>query len=185
MVADEAEREIGLWAMADLATPMAVRVAATLRIADLITQGLRTARELARASNAQADALDRVLRHLAKVGVLNRDESGVYSLTARGEGCVMITPPACTPCWTSRARSVAPTCLSSSCWTPCGQARPPSHCSSAAPSGTTCQRNLPALRRTTCRWAPTSRPTHRPSCLPTTGDRCDTWSTSEAVTVHW
>src|ERR1700687_2356232 len=71
--------------MADLATPMAVRVVATLRIADYITQGLRTAPELAEASNTNADALDRVLRHLAKAGLFSRDESGRYSLTARGD----------------------------------------------------------------------------------------------------
>lgn len=82
---DENKRDVGLWAMADLATPMAVRVAATLRIADHITRGLLTAPELAKAANADADTLDRVLRHLAKAGLLNRDESGRYSLTARGE----------------------------------------------------------------------------------------------------
>jgi predicted transcriptional regulator len=76
---------MGLWAMADLATPMAIRVVATLRIADHITSGLRTAPELARASNASSDALDRVLRHLVRAGLFSRDEAGRYSLTARGE----------------------------------------------------------------------------------------------------
>jgi predicted transcriptional regulator len=71
--------------MANVATPMAVRVVATLRIADHITRGLRTAQELADAANANADALDRVLRHLADAGLFNRDASGRYSLTARGE----------------------------------------------------------------------------------------------------
>ena len=84
-MADEDERGAGLWAMADLATPMAVRVAATLRIADHITRGFRTAADLAGAVNADADALDRVLRHLATVEVLSRDASGRYTLTARGE----------------------------------------------------------------------------------------------------
>ena len=65
---------------------MAVRVVATLRIADHITRGLRTAPELAEASKANADALDRVLRHLAKAGLFSRDESGRYSLTERGLG---------------------------------------------------------------------------------------------------
>jgi len=85
VVADENQTDVGLWAMADLATPMAVRVAATLRIADHITRGLLTAPELAKAANADADTLERVLRHLAQAGLLNRDESGRYSLTARGE----------------------------------------------------------------------------------------------------
>ncbi len=84
-MADESERDIGLWVMADLATPMAVRVAATLRIADHINRGLLTAPELAEAAGADPDALDRMLRHLVNAGVLNRDESGRYSLTARGE----------------------------------------------------------------------------------------------------
>ncbi|MHB8573923.1 MAG: methyltransferase [Dehalococcoidia bacterium] len=84
-MADANERGSGLWAIADLATPMAVRVAATLRIADQITRGLRTAPELAGAVGADADALDRVLRHLVTAGVLGRDESGRYTLTARGE----------------------------------------------------------------------------------------------------
>jgi hypothetical protein len=84
-MADEADEASALWAMADLATPMAVRVAATLRIADHIARGARTAPELAAAAGAHADTLDRVLRHLGAVGVLCRDESGRYALTARGE----------------------------------------------------------------------------------------------------
>ena len=84
-MADEGEWGAGLWAMADLATPLAVRVAATLRIADHIAQGLRTDRELAEAVNADADALERVLRHLTTVGVLIRNGSGEYALTARGD----------------------------------------------------------------------------------------------------
>jgi hypothetical protein len=71
--------------MVDLATPMAVRVVATLRIADHIARGLRTASELAEAVNVDPGALDPVLQHLAVKGVLNRDESGRYGLTARSE----------------------------------------------------------------------------------------------------
>src|SRR5579871_3734257 len=82
---DAEEGKAALWAMADLATPMAVRVAATLRIADHIAQGLCTAPELASAADVHADTLDRVLRHLVTAGVLLRDESGRYALTARGE----------------------------------------------------------------------------------------------------
>jgi hypothetical protein len=71
--------------MAQLATPMAVRVAATLRIADHISDGPRTAWELAGAVGADADTLDRLMRYLAARGLLVRDESGRYTLTARGE----------------------------------------------------------------------------------------------------
>jgi hypothetical protein len=64
---------------------MALRVAATLRIADHIAAGVRTAPELAEAVDADADALERLMRYLAARGVLTRDESGSYALTARGE----------------------------------------------------------------------------------------------------
>jgi len=72
-----------LWTMADLVTPMAIRVAATLRIADHLDRGVTTAPELAKAVAVDADALDRVLRHLVTVGVLTHD--GGYALTALGE----------------------------------------------------------------------------------------------------
>ncbi len=75
----------GLSAMADLATPMAIRVAATLRLADHIAHGRQTAAELARVASADADALDRVLRHLVTAGLLSRDDSGRHTLTARGD----------------------------------------------------------------------------------------------------
>jgi len=83
--ADVGARGAGVWEMADIVTPMAVRVAATLRIADHIASGARTTPELARAVHADADALDRVLWYLTRVGVLRRDESGAYALTPRGD----------------------------------------------------------------------------------------------------
>jgi hypothetical protein len=52
LLLNEDRRDSELWAVADLATPMAVRVVATLRIADHIARGLRS--ELAKASNAKA-----------------------------------------------------------------------------------------------------------------------------------
>src|SRR6185503_3473168 len=64
---------------------MAIRVAATLRIADRIACGSQTAAELAPVVGANADALDRLLGHLSTVGVLIRDDSGRYELTPRGE----------------------------------------------------------------------------------------------------
>ncbi len=74
-----------LRALADLATPMAVRVAATLWIADQIARGRQTAAELAEAVNADAGALDRVLRHLSTARVLRRDAAGRYTLTDIGD----------------------------------------------------------------------------------------------------
>ncbi|WP_213453491.1 methyltransferase [Rhizomonospora bruguierae] len=74
-----------LWAAADLVTPMAIRVAATLRLADRIAAGTQTTEALAAAVEADPDALERLLRHLVTAGVLARAESGAYRLTTRGE----------------------------------------------------------------------------------------------------
>ncbi len=84
-MAEEEGRDAELWAMADLVTPMALRVAATLRVADHVTAGLCGAPELAEAEHADPDALDRLLRHLVTVDVLSRDEAGRYALTDRGQ----------------------------------------------------------------------------------------------------
>jgi hypothetical protein len=75
----------GLWAAADLVTPMAIRVAATLRLADRIAAGTRTAAALAAVVDADTDALGRVLEHLVTAGVLTREDDAAYSLTALGE----------------------------------------------------------------------------------------------------
>jgi hypothetical protein len=64
---------------------MAIRVAATLRIADQIAAGRRTTAELADAAGADVGALDRVLRRLVEAGVLTRSDSGEYGLTPLGE----------------------------------------------------------------------------------------------------
>ncbi len=73
-----------LWAAADLITPMAVRVAATLRVADLIAAGATTGRELAERLDVAADPLVRVLEHLVTAGFLRR-EAGGYALTDAGQ----------------------------------------------------------------------------------------------------
>jgi hypothetical protein len=84
-VAEQVNRpRTDLWSMADLATPMALRVVATLRIAELIAQAPQTVDDLARTANVDADALDRVLRHLVTVDVVERDRAGAYSLTSHG-----------------------------------------------------------------------------------------------------
>ena len=73
----------GLWAAADLITPMAIRVAATLRVADHIAAGRCGADELAAATGADPDALRRVLDHLVTARVLTRG-AGRYGLTPLG-----------------------------------------------------------------------------------------------------
>ncbi len=75
----------GLWAAADLVTPMTIRVAATLRLADEIVAGRVTVSSLADQVGADPDALDRVLRHLVTVGLLTRSDDGTYGPTASGE----------------------------------------------------------------------------------------------------
>jgi hypothetical protein len=75
----------GLCAAADLVTPMAIRVAATLRLADHIAAGRQTAEALAAAVDADRDALGRLLGHLVTAGVLSRAGTGTYALTALGE----------------------------------------------------------------------------------------------------
>ncbi len=78
-------RPAGLRTLADLATPMAVRVAATLRVADHLAAGRRTAKEVAEAAGVHPDALDRLLRHLVTVGLFTRDADGAYTATELGD----------------------------------------------------------------------------------------------------
>src|SRR3954470_19919761 len=58
--------------MADLATPMAIRVAATLNLAEHAAGGA-TAEQLAAASGTAAPILRRLLDHLVTVGVFSLD----------------------------------------------------------------------------------------------------------------
>ena len=78
-------RTPSVWELADLVTPMAVRVAATLRIADHIAEGHRTAAAIAARAGTDPDTLDRLLRHLASVDLISRDPSGEHRLTEQGE----------------------------------------------------------------------------------------------------
>ncbi|MEU6895146.1 methyltransferase [Streptomyces sp. NPDC046557] len=80
----QGSRSFDLWDLADLVTPMAVRVAATYRVADHITAGRSTARAIAGAERLHPGALDRMLRHLVTVGLLTRRGQS-YALTARGQ----------------------------------------------------------------------------------------------------
>ncbi|TKK86554.1 methyltransferase [Herbidospora galbida] len=73
-----------LWRAADLYTPMALRVAATLRVADEITAGVATGPALAARLGVAEDPLVRVLDHLVTAGFLHREEGG-YALTDDGQ----------------------------------------------------------------------------------------------------
>lgn len=72
---------MSLMDQSDLVTPWAIRVAATLRIADLIADGVDDAHELARKAGANADALHRLLRYLACRGVFTETVPGRFGLT--------------------------------------------------------------------------------------------------------
>ena len=73
-----------LRSLSDLITPMAIRVAATLRLPDLIAEGMTTADALALRTDTDRDALSRLLRHLMSVGLLRPDGTG-FCLTDLGD----------------------------------------------------------------------------------------------------
>ncbi|WP_327093033.1 methyltransferase [Nonomuraea sp. NBC_01738] len=64
----------------DMITPMAVRVAATLRLADHLDGEAVAVEELARRSGADADALARLLRHLITRGLFAEPEPGRFAV---------------------------------------------------------------------------------------------------------
>jgi hypothetical protein len=70
-----------LWQLLDLITPMAIRVVATLRIPDLIAEGVLTPSALAARTGADPDALRRVLRYLAARGIFEERPAGQLALT--------------------------------------------------------------------------------------------------------
>ena len=73
-----------LWQLADIITPFALRVAATLRLADHIAGGATEVPALAHRAGADPEALRRLLRYLAARGVLAEPEPGRFALTDLG-----------------------------------------------------------------------------------------------------
>ena len=63
----------------------AIHVASTLRIADHLKGGSRSAEELAPLTQSHAGALYRLLRALAAVGVFEEDENRRFALTPMGD----------------------------------------------------------------------------------------------------
>jgi hypothetical protein len=63
----------------------AIRVAATLRIADHLKEGARSAGELAALTKSHPDSLYRLLRALAAVGVFREGEGRTFTLTPTGD----------------------------------------------------------------------------------------------------
>jgi SAM-dependent methyltransferase len=72
--------QVDFFALNDLATPWCVHVVATLRIADHIATGTAEIADLAAASEAHADSLHRVLRHLVSKGVFEEPAPGRFAL---------------------------------------------------------------------------------------------------------
>jgi hypothetical protein len=72
-----------LWALADVITPLALRVAATLRVADQLPAdgSPRPVAELAPQVGADADALSRLLRYLAAREVFSEPVPGGFALS--------------------------------------------------------------------------------------------------------
>jgi SAM-dependent methyltransferase len=66
-------------------TTQALHAAARLGIADELSAGPRTVADMSTAVGAQADALDRLLRMLASIGVVTGGEDGTFRLTEIGE----------------------------------------------------------------------------------------------------
>lgn len=72
--------------MAGLLTPMALRVAATLRLADHLDAGTTRLAELADRTDTDPEALGGLLGHLVSVGVFESPEPDVFALNELGRG---------------------------------------------------------------------------------------------------
>ncbi len=70
--------------MADIVTPMALRAAATLRLADHIAGGARSVAEIAAATNSHPRPLRKLLEHLCALGVLREEAPGAYAVDELG-----------------------------------------------------------------------------------------------------
>ena len=75
-----------LWTLSDLSTPWCVHVVATLRIADHIASGCTEIGQLAAASGADRDSLQRVLRHLVSKGLFAEPTPGRFALNEGARG---------------------------------------------------------------------------------------------------
>jgi 2,7-dihydroxy-5-methyl-1-naphthoate 7-O-methyltransferase len=81
---NESEAIRRLVQLSDLVSPMAVRVAATLRLPDFVASGATTTAALAERTGADPRALHRLLRHLVAIDVLAQ-QGEHYSLTPLSE----------------------------------------------------------------------------------------------------
>jgi hypothetical protein len=70
-----------LMSLASLATPMAIRVAATLKLADLVEKGVNSITKLADETGTDPNALARLVRFLARRGIFKEVTPGYVVLT--------------------------------------------------------------------------------------------------------
>lgn len=82
--------------LADLVTPMTLRAAATLRLADHLAEGPLTATQLAERTGCLVRPLRRALAHLAALGVLQDRGEDTYALAELGRP-LLTDPSATTP----------------------------------------------------------------------------------------
>ena len=78
--ADELRRLINAYQLSQL-----ICVAAEFGVADVLTDGARTSDYLAEATGTNADALYRLLRALASVGILREEKGRLFALTELGQ----------------------------------------------------------------------------------------------------
>ena len=82
-----APQQQDLWQLVNsFRVSQALYVAATLGLGDLVKDGARGADDLARATGTHPDALYRLLRALASIGVFHEDAERQFSLTGLGQG---------------------------------------------------------------------------------------------------
>lgn len=75
--------------LAEIVPPIAIRVAAGLRLGDLISRGVTTTPELAAQTGSDERALGKLLRYLQAIELLDQPEPGRYALTETGEFLAM------------------------------------------------------------------------------------------------
>ncbi|WP_306370095.1 methyltransferase [Nocardiopsis sp. CC223A] len=79
--------------LGDLITPMALRAAAELRLADLLEKGESSPEEIAAKTATAVRPMRKLLKHLAAVGVAQEGENGKFSLGELGEPLLSANDP--------------------------------------------------------------------------------------------
>ncbi|MGE5147832.1 MAG: methyltransferase [Candidatus Eiseniibacteriota bacterium] len=79
------EPDLDLWALTDLAVPYAIRVAATLRLADHVAGGTTRLADLAAKADVRPDLLSRLMRFLTSRGIFRETAPDVFAMTKTSE----------------------------------------------------------------------------------------------------